>query len=187
MFNKKRFSTLIAILTVGSLLFGCAKDGATGPAGPQGANGTAGPTGPAGPAGPTGATGSANVIYSPWITVPQGTLVDNLWYYDIPVPQLTADMVNNGAILCYIGASNTAFALPFTEADKNGNGVSYFTSAHASDKKITLHVRAVGPIPANWATRTLAVQFRYIIIPGSVKTSVNLKDYNEVVKHFNIQ
>lgn len=113
MTTKKLLSMLIGILAMGSILSSCGKDGDIGPAGPtgpQGANGTPGATGPTGP---TGATGSANVIYSPWITLPKGVLVDNLWYYDIAIPQLTSDMVNNGALIAYIGASNTTFPLPF--------------------------------------------------------------------------
>lgn len=187
MMTKRTLITLISFLAMGSILSGCGKDGDIGPQGPVGPQGA---TGAPGATGPTGATGSANVIYSPWITLPKGELIDNLWYFDIPVTQLTPDIVNNGVVLTYIGAPNTSFALPFTEANSKGEGVSYFTSVHANEKKITLHVRAVGTIPSNWASRVMAVQFRYVIIPGAVKTAinpnVNLKDYNEVIKYFNI-
>lgn len=185
--NKKLLFTLITMLTVGSLLSGCAKDGEIGPQGQTGPTGPQGTTGPTGPTGPAGPTGSANVIYSPWITIPKGTLVDNLWYYDIPIPELTPNVVNNAAILVYLGAENIAFALPFTEGDTKGGGVSYFTSVDANQKKMTLHLRWIGAtLPANWANWVVSAKLRYVIIPGSVKTSVNLKDYNEVAKQFNI-
>lgn len=190
MTTKRLFGMFIGVLAMGSILASCKKDGATGPAGPQGANGTPGATGPIGPTGPTGQTGSANVIYSPWITLPKGVLVDNLWYFDIAVPQLTADHVNNGALIAYIGVNNNAFPLPFTEGNSNGHGFSYFTNWDAAQKRITLHIRSIGTIPSNWASTTFPIQFRYVIIPGAVKTAmnpnVNLKDYNEVQKYFNI-
>lgn len=187
MTTKRLFAMFIGILAMGSILSSCGKDGDIGPAGPtgpQGANGTPGATGPTGP------IGSANVIYSPWITLPKGVLIDNLWYFDIAIPQLTPDMVNNGALMAYIGISNYTFPLPFTEGKPNGDGVSYFTNWDANQKKLTLHVRAIGTIPSNWATWMPAIQLRYVIIPGAVKTAmnpdVNLKDYNEVQKYFNI-
>ena len=187
MTTKKLLGMFIGILAMGSILASCGKDGdigPAGPAGPQGANGTPGVTGPTGP------TGSANVIYSPWITLPKGVLVDNLWYFDIAVPQLTADHVNNGALIAYIGVNNNAFPLPFTEGKSNGQGTSYFTNWDAAQKRITLHIRSIGTIPSNWASTTFPIQFRYVIIPGAVKTAmnpnVNLKDYNEVQKYFNI-
>ena len=185
MMSKKLLFTFITILTVGSLLSGCAKEGKTGPTGPQGATG---PNGSTGPTGPTGATGTANVIYSPWITLPKGVLVDNLWYFDIPLSDITPNVVNNSAILTYIGAENLAFALPFTEGDTKGGGTSYFTSVDATQKRMTLHVRWIGAtLPSNWTTLVPLFKLRYVIIPGSIKTSVNLKDYNEVAKHFNIR
>ena len=187
MTTKKLLGMFIGILAMGTILSSCGKDGDIGPAGPQGATGAPGATGPAGPTGPVG---SANVIYSPWITIPKGVHVDNLWYHDIPTPQLTADLVNNGVLISYIGFQNNAFTLPFVEGDTNGNGISYFTNYDANQKKIVLHVRPIGQIPSNWAGRIFTAQFRYVFIPGAVKTAmnpnVNLKDYNEVSKYFNI-
>ena len=181
---------LMSIFALGTILSGCGKDGDMGPTGPQGPQGPNGTPGATGPQGPTGATGSANVIYSPWINVPDGQLINDQWYFDIPAPQLTADLVNNGVLISYIGNQNVAFPLPFVEGDTKGNGVSYFTNYDANQKKITLHVRYIGQRPSDWASRKLAVQFRYVFIPGAVKTSmnpnVNLTDYNEVREYFNI-
>ncbi len=190
MTTKKLLGMFIGILAMGSILASCGKDGDIGPAGPTGPQGANGAPGAPGATGPTGPTGSANVIYSPWITLPKGVLVDNLWYFDIAIPQLTADHVNNGALIAYLGVNNNAFPLPFTEGTTNGNGVSYFTNWDANQKRLTLHMRAIGTIPANWASIVPSFQIRYVIIPGAVKTAmnpnVNLKDYNEVQKYFNI-
>jgi len=190
MITKKLFSTFITVLTVGSLLSGCGKDGSIGPAGPQGPQGPQGVAGAAGAQGGTGQTGSANVIYSPWITLPKGVLVENLWYFDIPIPQLTQDHVNNGVLMAYIGDTGESFALPFTEGDPKGQGTSWFVNWHANQKKMTLNVRPIGTIPPTWASLSVLVKIRYIIIPGSIKTSispkVNLNDYNEVKNYFKL-
>lgn len=203
MMTKKLLFTCIAMLTAGLILSGC-KDGEIGPqgpigpAGPTGANGTNGSNGASGPTGPTGATGaagSANVIYSPWITIPKGEFVDNSWYYVIPASGLTADIIDKSVVLTFIGLEgDRAFPLPFTEGYPNGGAISYFTSANAPLKRFDLYVRYVGStFPANWATSTPGMtngKFRYVIIPGAVKTSispnVNLNDYEQVKKYFKI-
>lgn len=190
--TKKLLFTCIAMLTIGFILTGC-KDGEIGPQGPAGPAGPTGPTGANGTNGSngaTGATGSANVIYSPWITLPKGVLVDNLWYFDIALPQLTQDQVNNGVLLAYLGDTGASFALPFTEGNPAGQGTSYFVNWDANQKKMTLHIRPIGAIPVNWANLLVQVKIRYIIIPGAVKTAmnpnINFNDYNEVQKYFKI-
>lgn len=183
----------IGILAMGSILASCGKDGDIGPAGPAGPAGPQGANGTPGVAGPAGPTGSANVIYSPWITIPKGVLADNLWYFDIPAPELTPDLISKGAILTYVGTEDGSFAyqLPDLDLRPDGQGTNLSAEFRADQKKITLYWRWVGANrPANWNTYTLFGKFRYIIIPGSVKTAmnpnVNLKDYNEVAKYFNI-
>lgn len=201
MMKKQRLLTLIMAITVGLFLSGCGKDGEIGPEGPAGKNGTNGANGPTGPTGPTGSTGgtgatgpagTANVIYSPWITIPKGQMIDNLKYYVIPAPELTKDIIDKAAILTFYGAEGSiAFPLPLTEGHPNGGATTYFVSADANQKKFDFYMRYIGStFPANWATTEPAAKFRYVIIPGAVKTSispnVNLNDYEQVKKYFKI-
>lgn len=69
---------------------GCVKEGPAGPAGLNGFNGL------------DGLDGNANVIASPWYTPNSWSGTNNDWYFDVSNTAITADIVENGAILAYV-------------------------------------------------------------------------------------
>ena len=191
----------IGILAMGSILASCGKDGdigPAGPAGPQGANGTPGVTGPTGP------TGSANVIYSDWLPIPTTAsgVLPHRKNFAFTTPALTQEVLDKSIVYAYLKHSNGATVAPLPYASKytslsTGEVVgSYLTTVLLGVGGISLNQDWLTPgtIPTAFAEATTVqgswTHLRYVIIPGAIKTAmnpnVNLKDYNEVQRYFNI-
>lgn len=201
MFKKLLFGCL-ALLTSLIVLPGC-KDGEVGPQGPAG---PAGPTGATGGTGQTGQTGSANVIYSDWITIPATATASTKARknFTISAPQITDAIRDNGLIYVYLrystnGVTPLPYAGTFVYNDPNRNDPvlgSYLTTFLVATGSFSINQDWLTPgvVPDAFANSTSIMggftHVRYVIIPGAVKTSmkpgVNLKDYNEVAKYFNI-
>ncbi len=107
---KKIFFVLFILITS---LYSCTKEG---PVGPKGATGATGPQ---------GAGGNAN-IYSGEYTVPSGawTLGNtcSCYYVNIADADITLDVINNGAVLAYLVATDNngnpyLETLPVTNSD----------------------------------------------------------------------
>lgn len=188
----------IGILAMGSILASCGKDGdigPAGPAGPQGANGTPGVTGPIGP------TGSANVIYSDWLPIPTtaAAALPGRKNFSFTTPGLTQEVLDKGLVYAYLKNGGSIIPLPYADkylvSAEEVSG-SFLTTVLLGVGGISLNQDWLTPgtIPTGFATATSVVggytHLRYVIIPGTVKTAmnpnVNLKDYNEVQRYFNI-
>ncbi len=180
------------VAVAGLLLAGCeGKEGPGGPAGPigvtgpqgvsgiTGATGPVGPTGPAGPAGPTGAQGvpgSANVIYSPWISV-SFTGSGSSYTGNITATPITQAVLDRADIRVYWSESGRVLTLPYAEV--------------IGSTTYTVHQRFyVGRIELRASYALGTQQMRYVIIPGGVPTgrlaSINWNDYNEVKAALNL-
>jgi hypothetical protein len=138
--------------------------GDQGPAGPGGATGPGGPPGPTGPAGPTG---TANVIYSGWqyATGFSDSTIDNsaLKVGYVKAPSLTATILNSGTVLIYMTYGGGIFPLPYTS---NAGGKPNTINFTPMLSKILIS-RFTHDNSNSVALSTL-LQYRYIIIPGSV-------------------
>jgi hypothetical protein len=185
--KTKSSSTLLASLVLITLIFTQCQKGDVGPAGPAG---PAGPGGPAGSTGPKGDTGTANVIYSPWLdvayaadTVHSGAIIDTIGFYaSITAAKLTNAILNSGEIKVYLnlGTSTTPDIVPMPYFDVY-SGINI--NPDYSLQKIFLYANI------NAGTVTISgqkyLQYRYILIPGSVPSGrvaqpVNWNNYNEV-------
>jgi len=192
---------LILIFTSTVIIFSCSK----GPAGATGATGAAGPQGPAGPTGSTGATGTANVIYSPWLTVTYGPLGDTTMIANIPVPKLSDSIINFGDVKVYInlGSDAPGGALvsplplndPFFFTDTSSSPITLIINPYYYADTIVL--------VSNYDVSTQAsggynyYQYRYILIPGGTSTlpatingtkkPINWNDYNEVKAYLGLK
>jgi hypothetical protein len=198
MTTKKLLGMFIGILAMGSILASCGKDGdigPAGPAGPQGANGTPGVTGPTGP------TGSANVIYSDWLPIPTtaAAALPSRKNFSFTAPALTQDVLDKGLVYAYLKSGGSIIPLPYAHKYIFPTGEvhgSYLTTVLLGVGGISLNQDWLTPgtIPTAFAEANTVqggfTHLRYVIIPGAVKTAmnpnVNLKDYNEVQKYFNI-
>lgn len=151
--------------------------GPSGPAGPTGPTGPGGPTGPTGPQGPQGPAGTANVIYSAWFTPAQnGGWVDTTISgnsqqkkFNKTAPGVTLSILNSGVVLSYVklfpdglgGTTTSIRQLPYSNpgAQDEYMNLSYVGSITFA------HVSYIGAIvPPSSST----LEFRYVIIPGSV-------------------
>lgn len=169
--------------------------GDTGAAGPAGANGATGATGAAGA---TGATGTANVIYSDWYqpaTYTSSTIFGRTHLdADISATKITQAIIDNGVVLVFgklLGYNPTIW--PATQVSELPIVVSYVQGTPQADTW-SANV-SVGKVTIDFTNNTNlytsisnAHQFRYVIIPGGVKTTsgINLKDYNQVKAAFHI-
>ncbi|GAO43931.1 hypothetical protein [Flavihumibacter petaseus] len=171
----------LGLLFLTLTLSSCSKEGDTGPAGP------AGPAGPVGPAGPTGETGTANVIYSPWLSV---DFNDN-GIGEIEAPSLSVDVLNSGTVKVYFNLNDetdpVVFPLPAVI-----NPALFIEEPTADDPYMTLDpIFTEGSITILSNYILTGAPFRYVIIPGGVeeggRSAVNWNDYNSVKKYLNLK
>ncbi|HEY4063593.1 MAG TPA: collagen-like protein [Puia sp.] len=168
--------------------------------------GDAGPTGPVGPAGPTGATGTkgaANVIYSSWFTPAAYTKDTVFGIYGFSYTKATTDItqavVDSGTVLTFgkldgynpvIWPSAQVSLLPIsiTYLDGSASNIdtwSAFVTAGNLKIRLVSSLNAYGGI-------SNAHQFRYIIIPGGIKSTVasvkpiQQMSYSEICRRFGV-
>ena len=154
--------------------------GDTGPAGAVGATGAAGAAGPQGPA------GSANVIYSDWFT-PDAYVKDTVFgtwgfYYDSAVAAITQPILDSGTVITFgkldgynpvIWPTNQVEALPIAITYMDGSTPNIDTW-QALLTPGNLRIQLQSSLNAYGSIST-AHQFRYIIIPGGVKTNASVQ------------
>ncbi len=170
--------------------------GATGATGPQGnkgdtgAAGATGATGPQGPAGPAGGSGTGtviNVIYSDWLTpafVDWQKITEKSYLYSVIETKITQDIIDKGVVLAYSRqvASGPAYLLPMML--ETNSGLTNYNIAAALGK-VNFTFTELLDIQGKPAT---GLQYRYVIIPGGVKSRANIDytNFDEVAKAFGI-
>ncbi len=171
----KRLQTglLVATLLLSAIIFqNCQpQDGEVGPQGETGATGAQGPAGPAGP------TGTANVQYSPWVTV---NFASNGSTYtaNLTAAAITQDVIDKADIRVYWKTSGYTLSLPYAQII---SGTTY-----------SVHQRFyVGRVELISSYALTAQQFRYVIIPGGTsiggrKAAIDYGDYEAVKKAHNL-
>jgi hypothetical protein len=156
--------------------------GDTGPIGTTGATGAAGA---AGAAGPQGAVGSANVIYSDWFT-PDTYVKDTVFgtwgfYYDSAVAAITQPILDSGTVITFgklngyvtsIWPTNQVEALPIVITYMDGASADIDTW-QALLTPGNLRIQLQSSLNA-YGGISNAHHFRYIIIPGGVKTNASV-------------
>jgi len=176
---RKLSSLSLLLIALSFLLVNCTKEGpegpagangAQGPAGANGATGPAGPTGPSGPAGPTGPTGpqgpagTANVIYSPWVTVNAADWTGNGTADQsktLTAPGVTVAIRDQGVILVYAQYNGLVRPLPFNDISTT-NPVQFDFYSPAVGQILLRAYRPSGGFSL------IPIQFRYVLIPGGV-------------------
>jgi len=143
-----------------------------------------GDTGPAGPTGPTGPAGSPNVIYSAWFT-PATYVKDTVFgtygfIYDKATTDITQPVLDSGLVLVYgkldgynpsVWPAAQVAALPINITymiSGTPNIDTWSALATVGNLRIQLQssLNAYGSI-------SNAHKFRYILIPGGVKSAVS--------------
>jgi len=141
-----------------------------------------GDTGPAGPAGPQGPAGSPNVIYSSWFT-PASYVKDTvfgIWgfYYDKATTDITQKTADSGVVIVYakllgyntlIWPTTQVGQLPISLTYVQGTTMTDTWSARPSAGN--LRIQFVND-HNYWTSIATTHQFRYIVIPGGVKSTV---------------
>lgn len=170
--RKIVFASLMLVLFV--LFEGC-KKGDTGEQGPQGNEGLQGPRGA------QGSTGTANVIYSDWLSTTAGewkdtTLTNFTRSQRVfkTASALTQPVLDSGVVMVYLrDAFNTTYSLPLTY--------------NVSPSRVHNFIPMVGKfLFFEYATDgsggfvVLTNKYRYIIIPGGVKTGGRLKNWQSM-------
>jgi hypothetical protein len=160
---------LLSLFTL--LLLSSCKKGDTGPAGATGA------------AGPTGATGSANVIYSAWFT-PATYVKDTVFgtygfIYDKATTDITQPVLDSGVVLVYgkldgyvtsVWPTAQVAVLPINITYMIGSSPNIDTwSALVTLGNVRIQLQS--SLNAYGAISN-AHKFRYIVIPGGVKSAV---------------
>jgi hypothetical protein len=149
----------------------------------KGDTGPAGATGPQGPAGAQGPTGSANVTYSQWFT-PATWVKDTVFgiygfYYNKATTDITQQVVDSGLVLTYgkldgyttaIWPTSQVAQLPITITYMEGS-TTYTDVWSALVTTGNLEIQFVDNMDL-YGGISNAHQFRYIVIPGGMKSAV---------------
>lgn len=166
--------TLATSIVAGMLVFtSCTKEGPVGPQGPAGADGLNGLNGSSNVAAYTGTTQNSS-----WVVNTNNIELDATF----PVSAITSNVVANGTIQVFLGdgTGNTWSAMPFSYTSVEYN-YSY------SVGQVVIQVtQGNGVLPSNPG----AQQYKIVVIPPAARKAnphVNLHDYNEITKTFNVQ
>jgi hypothetical protein len=174
--RKFRLPSLL-FLSILLIAVSCTKEGPEGPAGVAGLQGPPGVAGPVGPAGPQGPMGQTNVTFSPWFATGTGWTATGAnvygaqFLFDRASTVITQAIIDNGLVMGYIkGEPNTpslasqAFQLPYLV----GNGFG-FLDQYELVLNAAGNIRFLYKSDFPWTAAQLApVNFRYVVIPGSV-------------------
>lgn len=148
--------------------------------------GDTGPTGPTGPAGTAGPTGTANVIYSDWFTPAtyKKDTVFGIWgfNYDKADAAITQKIIDSGTVITYgkldgyvtsVWPTEQVAALPIiiTYLDGSSSNIDTWSSLLTPGN---LRIRLVSSLNA-YGSISNAHKFRYVIIPGGVKSTTAYK------------
>jgi hypothetical protein len=155
------------LLSIAMFVFGCSKDGETGPAGPAGANGINGTNGT------NGTNGNANVSGSPiftftsqsW-TTPNGGIS---WYARLTgATVITQNIVDRGIVSVFLLQGSQWVPLPFTFFNQN-----FFYGFEVGTIEFVVYGTdaSVIPNPSN-------VTIRYVVISPSNRLSHPNTDWN---------
>ncbi|MEO0506302.1 MAG: hypothetical protein AAF090_09130 [Bacteroidota bacterium] len=195
-FVKQSAAFLFSLFLLASCSGEDGEMGVQGPQGEQGPQGAQGDQGPQGDQGEQGETGSANVIYSEWIdTEFDNNIITTGAGFDIDVPDLTLEIVNQGVVLVFGRnfpglSSPDIMQLPFITADN-------FHSFRIEDPEV-LRI-TIASLDGTQVGSPFFEDYRYIIIPGGQPAdtgdTVTIKgeqldyskmSYQEIITHFGI-
>jgi hypothetical protein len=165
--NNMKTKTIMAVclLSLGLIFSACKKE--TGPQGPQGEQGQ------------QGKTGNSNVITQTYTLVSASWALGcsgSCWYYTWNV--LPYSDMTNGAVQVYAQSGTEWVSMPFTVQDIE----FYYTYSSSS---ISFRVRSASgnTSVSNPGDNVFKVVY---IPPAMVKKGVNLKNYSEVKKAYNL-
>lgn len=165
---KKTIKTIgmAVVMSITAILFnGCAgKDGAPGAQGPQ---------------------GNANVLSYTFSVSSWTYTAPNLWA-DLVDPDITSDVINNGAVLVYINNGGNLTQLPYTYYPTNT--YSETMSAIHSVGNVQINLTDSDLNPPGIPSSTLV--FKVVTLPSRKPLSnphINFKDYESVKKAFDLK
>lgn len=150
-----------------------------------------GDKGPKGDTGTPGTNGVANItsftLNAPsgsWTHIGTAGQVGDGYTVSYSVPALTAQIISDGAVMCYYVSGNTIGALPWTySVYQNISSTLYFEASPGTVKIITSDSDFFTLAP------TTNMLFKLVIIPPALikkNPDVDLNDYNKVKTAFQI-
>ncbi len=174
-------------LMIAALFFLASCEGDVGPVGPVGPPGPQGPSGPQGPAGES-ATFSIkfSVFSTDWSSVGEVGDDGHFLFLNIEVPEITADIVENGIVLVYYRANDVDpwFFLPFTEV----NNVAGEEFIEVLDYIYGLGFVELRSIANDRGSTAFEGTFRIIVAQATPleKKGIDYSDYDAVMELFGI-
>lgn len=177
---------VLLLLIFSLILFGCEKEGPVGPEGPAGKDGVNGSDGNDGNANVQSITKS--IAYGDWQA--SGTAGEDLYYYvEISIPEITAQIVQDGTVMVYYKESNDFYyALPSTfNWYSSYLGYYYHTTLRFSFKTGIVRIE-IEDSNMNTYRPESTVEFKIVVIAGSTlkNLSIDLTNYQDVKERFDL-
>lgn len=180
---KKTFSLFVFFSLI---LFGCEKEGPMGPTGLAGKDGADGKDGKDGNANVKSITKS--IAPSDWMA--SGTAGEDLYfYYEISIPEITNDIVQNGVVMIYYKETDGSYhALPTTYNFYSSYlDYYYHTTIRFSFKtgKVRIEIEDSDMITIRPDS---SIEFKIVVIEGSTlkNLSIDLTNYQDVKERFDL-
>ncbi len=146
--------------------------------------GEQGPVGPAGEEGPAGEDAEFTVMTVSFTGEDAG-ISGSSSFYDIVIPDITQDIIDNGVVLVYLNGSSTSsmasewILMPFSNTFTGE--VLVFSCAYSLET-LMLSFATTGnewPYPS-----TAHYHFKIVILTGAIQGSVNLENFEEVRSYY---
>lgn len=118
------------------------------------------------------------IKYDEWIEYVQ----DGYRYYEgnVEIPEITDKVISGGAILAFMEYEDVYYSLPMIF----GNNGVHLTYLYAFEESYFYPAVMISNVNFNW--NVFSVKYKLVIIEELPPTDLNISDYQDVKKYYNI-
>lgn len=140
-----------------------------------------------GPPGPKGDPGTINMSAYYFNATSWSLNSNSDWYNSIGIPALTADNIDDAAVMVYFKVATAWRALPYTEVNTTNYFMGFYHYVGTVDVLWTYNGIGSGSDPNDYYNTN--VQYKIVVIPASQRRAnpdLDWSDYEAVKQRFNL-